>query len=99
MHIVIYSSCVRVVFSKRSGMGKSLFIQRMANQLGIVSNDPDKSTLAVIPIHGPNITADIVLNFLKEYYKEDKCKIYHFDIAPSVSCKYSTLKTYNICIK
>jgi hypothetical protein len=57
----------------------------MANQLGIVTNDPTKSTPVVIPIHGPIVTADVVLNFLKDHYTEDKCKIYHFDIAPSVS--------------
>ena len=78
-------SCVRVVSSNRTGMGKSLFIQRMANQLGVITNDSTKSTPVVIPIHGPVATADVVLNFLKDHYKEDKCKIYHFDIAPSVS--------------
>jgi hypothetical protein len=66
-------------------MGKSLFIQRMATQLGVVTNDPTKSTPAVIPIHGPVVTADVVLNFLKDHYREDKCRIYHFEVAPSVS--------------
>ena len=84
----IHRSCVRVVSSKRTGMGKSLFIQRMANQLGVVTNNPSKSIPAVIPIHGPVVTADNVLNFLKEHYGEDKCRIYHFDIAPSVSIDY-----------
>jgi hypothetical protein len=60
----------------------------MANQLGVVTNDPTKSTPAVIPIHGPVATADVVLNFLKDHYREDMCKIYHFDIAPSVSMHY-----------
>lgn len=69
-------------------MGKSLFIQRMANQLGVVTSDPTKSTPVVIPIHGPIATADIVLDFLKDHYSEDKCKIYHFDIAPSVSIHF-----------
>ena len=66
-------------------MGKSLFIQKMAHQLGAVTNDPAKSTPVVIPIHGPVPTTDVVLNFLKDHYREEKCKIYHFDIAPSVS--------------
>ena len=92
---IIYSSCVRVVSSKRTGMGKSLFIQRMANQLGIVTNDPAKSTPVVIPIHGPVVTADIVMNFLKEHYRDDKCGIYHFDVAPSVSIPLKISNHYN----
>ena len=69
-------------------MGKSLFIQRMANQLGVITNDSTKSTPVTIPIHGPIVSADVVLKFLKEHYREDKCKIYHLDIAPSVSMHY-----------
>ena len=88
LHIDVCRSCARVVSSKRTGMGKSLFIQRMANQLGVVTNNPTKSTPVVIPIQGPVVTADVVLNFLKDHYREDKCKIYHFDIAPSVSMHY-----------
>ena len=82
-----------MVSSRRNGMGKSLFIQRMANRLGIVANSPAKSIPAVIPIHGPLVTADVVLNFLKEHYKDEKCKIYHFDVAPSVSIHYSVWVT------
>ena len=90
------SSCVRVVSSERAGMGKSLFIQRIANQLGVITSDPTKSTPVVIPIHGPVASADVVLDFLKDHYREDKCKIYHFDIAPSVSIHFdvwSSLQT------
>ena len=75
--------------SKCTGMGKSLFIQRIASQLGVTTSDPTKSTPVVIPIHGPIATADVVLDFLKDHYREDKGKIYHFDIAPSVSMHFA----------
>ena len=81
-----------MVSSSRTGMGKSLFIQRMANQLGVVTSDPTKSTPVVIPIHGPVATADVILDFLKDHYREEKCKIYHFDIAPSVCVLYGVWK-------
>ena len=93
LFVDVYSSCVRVVSSRRNGMGKSLFIQRMANQLGVVTSSHAKSIPAVIPIHGPVVTANVVLNFLKEHYKDEKCKIYHFDVAPSVSMHYNVWVT------
>ena len=68
-------------------MGKSLYIQRMAQKL-------DKNATAVcvtIPIHGPSVTADVVLTHLKDHYHHHKkAMIYHFDIAPSVSDIYIT---------
>ena len=85
VNMYICSSCVRVVSSKRPGMGKSLFIRRMAEQLGILRNTTAEAVQVVIPIHGPIVTSDVVLYFLKEHYKDDKCKIYQFDVAPSVS--------------
>lgn len=85
------SSCVRVVFSERPGMGKSLYIHRMAEQLGVKINKCAKTIHSVIPIHGPLVNSDVVLNMLKDHYRDQKCKIYHFDIAPSVR--------HNNCVK
>ena len=65
-------------------MGKSLFIQKMSEKLKSLINTTSASC-QVIPIHGPVVTSDTVLGFLKKHYKEKKCMIYHFDIAPSVS--------------
>ena len=78
------SSSVRVVSSERSGMGKSLYIRRMAEQLETVTKAELKDCRVVIPIHGPVVTPDVVLKFLKDHYRKNKCMIYHFDIAPSV---------------
>lgn len=68
-------------------MGKSLFVQRMAEQLGVINRSSATAVQVVLPIHGPIVTSDVVLKFLKEHYMDDKCKIYHFDIAPSVSAQ------------
>ena len=78
----MHRSCVRIVSSTRNGMGKSLFIERMRHKLSDLLQVEDCSV--VIPIHGPIITANVVLDYLKEHYKDSKIMIYHFDIAPSV---------------
>ena len=65
-------------------MGKSLFITRMAEKL-----KKYKSTctaLVTIPIHGPEVTPDIILEFLKDHINVATSTILHFDIAPTVSC-------------
>ena len=64
-------------------MGKSLFIARMADRLREY-----KSTGTVhvtVPIHGPVVTMDTVMEFLKGHMKEVTSTIFHFDIAPTVS--------------
>jgi len=38
-----------------------------------------------VPIHGPVVTMDTVMEFLKDHVKEATSTIFHFDIAPSVS--------------
>ena len=86
-----------MVSSVRAGMGKSLFIQRMGEKLhGEMCERPENDIHTVIPVHGPIVNSEVILNFLKGHYKDPKCKIYHFDIAPSVSiitCAISS-KTY-----
>ena len=64
-------------------MGKSLFITRMADRLR-----KSKSTgpvHVIVPIHGPVVTTDTVMEFLKDHMKDVTSTILHFDIAPSVS--------------
>ena len=78
-----FSSCVRVVSSTRSGMGKSLYIKRMAASLRqAISSDDIHVT---IPIHGPVVTANTLMDCFKEHTWRDNCTIYHLDIAPGVS--------------
>ena len=84
--LTLYRSHVRVVSSNRAGMGKSLFIQKQAEQLGKLTSNSANAVHVVIPIHGPSATSDLLLNLLKEHYNDDNmCKIYHFDIDSSVS--------------
>ena len=85
--IHVLSSCVRVVASTRSGMGKSLRIKRMAEQLHLNLNQ-EREHLVTIPLHGPVVTPDRVLDFLEEHAEDPECTIYHLDIAPSVSCLF-----------
>ena len=74
---------MRVVSSTRSGMGKSLYIQRMAEDLRICVNTDN--VYVTVPIHGPNVTPNNVLKFLQPHMEKPHCVIYHFDVAPTVS--------------
>ncbi len=63
--------------SSGSGMGKSLHIKHLA----------EKHTSAdhvIIPLHGPVVTPDTVLELFEDHAKNDTCCIYHIDIAPNV---------------
>jgi hypothetical protein len=75
-------SRVRVVLSRRSGMGKSLYIRRMAGRLK--SQKLKQNDCVTIPIHGPAVSPDTVLEFLNQYDFDanSQCSIFHFDIAP-----------------
>lgn len=64
-------------------MGKSLYIQRLAKKL----QDKFNLTEAVhvtIPLHGPVVTPDAVLELFKDHFEKPLCCIYHLDIAPDV---------------
>ena len=66
-------------------MGKSLYIKRMAEQLATIKNTTVEAVKVVIPVRGPNVTSDEMLNYLTRHYNDEKCKIYHFDLALGVS--------------
>ena len=75
---------MRVVSSTRSGMGKSLYIQRLTETLQAML--PSNAVARVtIPIHGPVVIPDMMLDFFEKHMDSDVCIIYHLDIAPSVS--------------
>ena len=81
-----FSSCVRVVISDRTGMGKSLYIQRMKEQLS--SKCFGISSDVIIPVHGPRVTFDSIVQLLKTSFGDkdtDKPIIFHLDISPNVS--------------
>ena len=65
--------------SDRSGMGKSLYIKRLAEKYA-------RAQHVIIPLHGPVVTPDTVLELFDEHAKNDTCCIYHIDIATDVCC-------------
>ena len=38
-----------------------------------------------IPIHGPDVTPDTMMNFLINHLQDPYCSMYHLDIASDVS--------------
>ena len=80
----MYSSCVRIVSSDRSGMGKSLYIKRLAQNLAMNLSRTEEAVHVTIPLHGPLVTPDTVLHLFKDHFKNQTCCIYHIDISPSV---------------
>ena len=69
-------SSVQIVSSTRSGMGKSLYVQRMAE--GIRG-----CNITCIPVHGPDVTSDAIMKLLKDD-EHTNCTIFHIDVAPNV---------------
>ncbi len=65
-------------------MGKSLYVKKKAVSLSpAMSNGSD--ICVTIPIHGPVVTADTLMDYFKKYAGRENCTIYHLDIAPRVS--------------
>ncbi|XP_064404373.1 E3 ubiquitin-protein ligase RNF213-like isoform X3 [Halichondria panicea] len=76
------NSCVRVVSSNRSGMGKSLYIKQMAESLKQATSN--NAFHVTIPIHGSVVSTDTLMDSFKKHTGRDNCTIYHLDIAPNV---------------
>ena len=71
--------------SNVSGMGKSLYIRRLVEKLQ--RQCQIESQHIVVPIHGPMVNADTVMESLCKHIigKTPTAQIIHFDIASSVS--------------
>ena len=82
--IIYFSSCVRIVTSERSAMGKSLYVNRLAVKLWMNLGNPCGLVHVTLPLHGPKVTTDTLLEFFKDHMKDPSCYIYHIDIASSV---------------
>ncbi len=81
-------SCVRLVISDRSGMGKSLYIKHLAENLKYNLQRSADAVHVTIPLHGPVVTPDTVLELFIDQAKNPTCCIYQIDIAPNVRCNY-----------
>ena len=81
-------SCVRVVYSTRAGVGKSLFIDRMAENLASIPNNRGGDNLRItLPLHEISVNVDVVLESLKQSFpspKQNLSRLIHLDISPSV---------------
>lgn len=66
-------------------MGKTLYIRRLAEILKFNIQRSDETVHVIIPLHGPIVTPDTLLELFKEHTKNPTCCIYHIDIAPNVS--------------
>ena len=76
-----------------SGMGKSLYIDTMVKDLKKMK--PNGPYLITIPIHGPAVTADDVLNIMEGHFENSYSAIIHFDIAPRVHSKLFSNEVYH----
>ena len=86
LYCLLYGrSSVRVVASNASGMGKSLYVKKLAEQLRQwCKKDPH----VIVPVHGPVVNTDIIMASLCHHipdYSTPPAQIIHLDIAPSVS--------------
>ena len=75
-------SSVRVVTSNRAGMGKSLYIKRLREALERKTRC--RPVEVVVPIHGPVVTADSVVEALIQHFGNTQSTIFHLDISPNV---------------
>lgn len=69
--------------SNRAGMGKTLFVNRMAEKLQTLL-PAGNNVIITIPVHGPIVTADSIMQCLMKHQNTSHCCILHFDISPSV---------------
>ena len=101
IYVQLYSnrSTVRVVKSNTSGTGKSLYIQRVGSQLNEIvkksdaasrqlSSSVDTEMIVTISMQGTSVNQDEVVKALLPFEKKREeafPRIYHFDIAATVS--------------
>ena len=74
---------MRIVTSDRAGMGKSLYIMRLREELETLTSVQPLEV--VVPIHGSVVTVDTVMKVLEKQFGKKSATIFHIDIAPSVS--------------
>uniref|UniRef100_A0A672LBL4 RING-type E3 ubiquitin transferase n=1 Tax=Sinocyclocheilus grahami TaxID=75366 RepID=A0A672LBL4_SINGR len=73
---------VGVVFSERSGVGKSLYVKRMHEKLKTITDKPTQ--LKCIRLTEPRVDENIILKSLLNNFKKRELSVYHFDITTMV---------------
>ncbi|RXN38155.1 E3 ubiquitin-protein ligase RNF213-alpha-like protein [Labeo rohita] len=74
---------VGVVFSERSGVGKSLYIKRMHEKLKRITDDKP-TQLKCIRLTEPRVDENSILKSLLSNFKKQEISVYHFDITTMV---------------
>lgn len=76
---------MRIITSTRAGLGKSLYIKQFSEELEKKTHSGHHC--ATVPIHGPKVTPNKVVEALRRSALEKKMRaiIFHIDIAQSVS--------------
>ncbi|XP_065845272.1 E3 ubiquitin-protein ligase rnf213-alpha-like isoform X2 [Oscarella lobularis] len=103
--------CVRVVFSTRAGVGKTLFIDQMASKLYDISNNKqarrlqygrkDPLTRVTVPLHDLVVDTDVMLETLDPAFPSPKqalSRLIHIDISPSVRQKGLENLLFNLLV-
>ena len=86
--------CVRVVSSNRGGLGKTLFVRRLTDQLqNLVNNEmvlspgTDTSLHVTVPLHGNSIDSSMLVDSLLPHAERGNVplsRVFHLDVSPSV---------------
>ena len=84
--IFSHSCSVRVIKSKRAGVGKTLYKERRERQLGQVAKGQEHDSVTV-PLQEKKINLDAFIKILLEHTKEPGApvsRIFHLDISHEV---------------
>ena len=86
--------CVRVVSSNRGGLGKTLYVRRLTDQLRklmnndmVVSHDADISLHVTVPLHGNSTDSSMLVESLLPHAvmaNVPLSRVFHLDVSPSV---------------
>ncbi|XP_078362430.1 uncharacterized protein LOC144646644 [Oculina patagonica] len=97
--------CVRVVSSKRGGLGKTLFVRRLTDQLpNLVNNDlvlknlrrhdSNVSLHVTVPLHGNSTDSSMLVDSLLPHAVKVNVplsRVFHLDVSPSMRRGLDTL--------
>ena len=88
--VLSLNKSIRVVLSKSTGMGKTLYVKRMAELITKI-NYSNNSSYINVPIHGPEVSVKHILELMEDC-KQDPAdchpQLIHFNIAQNVIYHY-----------
>ena len=92
--LLVLRLCVRVVTSKRGGLGKTLYVRRLTDQLQnlvnndmVVCRDSGISLHVTVPLHGNSTDSSMLVDSLLPHATRANVplsRVFHLDVAPSV---------------